>query len=93
MERWRTDAGSFSRQRVLFSQKATTLPLVSWPLSWWGYQDLNLGPLPYQVSSAAWLTCVQPGRVACRVVREWPLCLSRDRPIGHAAGTSLFVPN
>jgi hypothetical protein len=26
------------------------------------------GPLPYQVSSAAWLTCAQPGRGACRVV-------------------------
>jgi hypothetical protein len=23
--------------------------VVSWPLIWWGYQDLNLGPLPYQV--------------------------------------------
>jgi hypothetical protein len=21
------------------------------PVSWWGYQDLNLGPLPYQGSA------------------------------------------
>ena len=26
----------------------------SWPLTWWGYQDLNLGPLPYQFGAAAW---------------------------------------
>ena len=27
---------------------AMTSVVVSWPLGWWGYQDLNLGPLPYQ---------------------------------------------
>jgi hypothetical protein len=21
---------------------------LTWDASWWGYQDLNLGPLPYQ---------------------------------------------
>jgi hypothetical protein len=25
-----------------------TSVVLSWPLSWLGYQDLNLGPLPYQ---------------------------------------------
>jgi hypothetical protein len=28
--------------------------------------------LPCQVSSATWLTCVKPGRGACRAVQEWP---------------------
>ena len=55
------------------------------------------GPSPDPTSSvsslASGLTCVKPGRDACNVVREWPRYLSRDRPIGHAAGTSLFGPN
>ncbi len=37
-----------------------------------GYVDLNHGPLPCQVSSATWLTCVKPDHDACGVVREWP---------------------
>jgi hypothetical protein len=47
--------------------------LRSWPVSWWRYQDLNLGPLPYQVSSATRLTWVKRGCDTCGVVREWPL--------------------
>ena len=31
---------------------------------------LSSRPLPYQVSSASWLTCVKPGRDGCRVVRD-----------------------
>ena len=38
-------------QLVTQSRKAMTPVRMSWPLSWWGYQDLNLGPLPYQGSA------------------------------------------
>ncbi len=30
-------------------------------VSWWGYQDLNLGPLPYQVCFSIDATCVTAG--------------------------------
>jgi hypothetical protein len=39
---------------------------------WWGYVDLNHGPLPYQGSSATGATCCDPGRQADQSVREWP---------------------
>ena len=42
-------------------------------LRWLGYQDLNLGPLPYQVSSVSSPTCAKPGSGV-----EWLPGSSRD---------------
>jgi len=32
----------------LHTRKATVSRGLTCALNWWGYQDLNLGPLPYQ---------------------------------------------
>jgi hypothetical protein len=51
--------GSRTRGRDATTCKAKNLGSLR-PLGWWGYQDLNLGPLPYQGVDPAVLEALNP---------------------------------